>query len=206
MVGVESRQRADAVRAEELVLVEHLCQDSAELCFVQDGKKTAAFDTNLIWVVDGGAQLGAARQEPHQPLPDLGVFLEALPIKRCRRAKGQETDHGSNPKPMRVAIGQTEYVIEEPVLLVPHTCVLAHVRHRRGNPEEVFGELQCHLCVVGIGHRQLHGDLQHVLTEESHPRGAVGLFQVAPGRQWRAAIEDADIVQTQKATLEHVSP
>ena len=66
----------------------------------------------------------------------------------------------------------------------------------------MFDELEDHVPVVGIGPRQLGGDFQHVLTEEGHPSGAVGLFEVAAGRQRRAAIEDADVVEAQEATLE----
>ena len=50
------------------------------------------------------------------------------------------------------------------------------------------------------------GDLQHVLAVERHPRGAVGLLERAAGRQRRAAIEDADVVEAEKAAVEDVSP
>ena len=59
-------------------------------------------------------------------------------------------------------------------------------------------------AVVGVGHRQLDGDLQHVLAEQRHPGGAVGLLEVAAGRQRRAAVEDADVVEAQEAPLEDV--
>ena len=53
-------------------------------------------------------------------------------------------------------------------------------------------------------HRQLDGDLEHVLAEERHPGRAVGLLEVAAGRQRRAAIEDADVVEPEEAALEDV--
>ena len=40
--------------------------------------------------------------------------------------------------------------------------------------------------------------------EEGHPRGAVRLLQIAAGRQRRAAVEDADVVEAEEAALEHV--
>ncbi len=49
---------------------------------------------------------------------------------------------------------------------------------------------------------QRHGELQHVLAEESHPRRAVRLLQVPARRQRRAAIEDADVVEAEEASLE----
>ena len=52
--------------------------------------------------------------------------------------------------------------------------------------------------------RQLDGDLEHVLAEERHPGRAVGLLEVAAGRQRRAAVEDADVVEAEEPALEHV--
>ena len=53
---------------------------------------------------------------------------------------------------------------------------------------------------------QLDGDAEHALGEERHPRRAVGLLEVAAGRQRRAAVEDADVVEAEEAALEHVAP
>jgi hypothetical protein len=69
----------------------------------------------------------------------------------------------------------------------------------------VLDELESQILEFGIGHRQLDGDFQHVLAEEGHPGGAVGLLQVAAGRQWSATVENADVVEAQKAALKHVA-
>ena len=69
----------------------------------------------------------------------------------------------------------------------------------------MLDELERHVRIVRIGHRQFDGDLQHVLAEQRHPGRAVGLFQVAAGRQRRAAIEHADVVQPEEAAFEDVS-
>src|SRR5262249_27259741 len=81
---------------------------------------------------------------------------------------------------------------------------VAAVYHRRGNPQVVLQELVTHPKVFGIAHCQLDGDSQHVLRKKSHPGGAVGLFQIAPSRQRGAAIEDADVVQSEEPSLEDV--
>ena len=52
--------------------------------------------------------------------------------------------------------------------------------------------------------RELDADLEHVLAEQRHPGGAVGLLEVAAGRQRRAAVEDADVVEAEEAALEDV--
>ena len=53
--------------------------------------------------------------------------------------------------------------------------------------------------------RELESDLEHVLAEQGHPGGAVGLFQIASGGQRRTAVENADIVEAEKPALEQVS-
>ena len=47
MVGVVARQRAEAVRAQELIFVEHLRQHAAELGFVQNRSEATARDAGL---------------------------------------------------------------------------------------------------------------------------------------------------------------
>ena len=108
-------------------------------------------------------------------------------------------------QPRGRAVGQPQHVVEEAVLLVPHAVPSADLVHGRGDPEEVLDELERDVLVAGIVLRQLDGDLQHVLAEERHPGGAVGLLEVAAGRQRRAAVEDADVVEAEEAAFEHVA-
>ena len=69
----------------------------------------------------------------------------------------------------------------------------------------MLDELERHVRVLGVVHRELDGDLEHVLAEQRHPGRAVGLLQVAAGRQRRAAVEHADVVEAEEAALEHVA-
>ena len=66
-------------------------------------------------------------------------------------------------------------------------------------------ELDRHVLVRRVDERDLEREVEHVLGIERHPGGAVGLLDVAAGRQRRAAIEDADVVEAQKAALEEVA-
>src|SRR6516164_1119133 len=68
----------------------------------------------------------------------------------------------------------------------------------------MFDELEAHVRIGRLAARQLDGDVEHLLTEERHPGGAVSLLQMASGRQRRAAVENADIVEPQKATIEGI--
>ena len=73
-----------------------------------------------------------------------------------------------------------------------------------GDEVEVLDELGHHVFVRGVVRGQLHGQLQHVLAEEGHPGRAVRLFEVPAGRQRRAPVEHADVVEAEEAALEHV--
>jgi hypothetical protein len=71
-------------------------------------------------------------------------------------------------------------------------------------------------------HRKCSANLRHISTyaglakassvaisnmfreKSPHPGAAVGLLQVAAGRQRRAAVEDADVVEPQKTALEGI--
>ena len=77
--------------------------------------------------------------------------------------------------------------------------------HGGGDPQEVLDELEGHVLVGGGAGRELEGDLQHVLAEQRHPRGAVGLLQEAAGRERGAPVEHADVVEAEEPALEDVA-
>ena len=65
-------------------------------------------------------------------------------------------------------------------------------------------ELQGEVLVARVDGGQFDRQLQHVLTEQSHPCRAVCLFQLSPGREGCAPVEDPDVVEAQKTPLEEV--
>ena len=67
--------------------------------------------------------------------------------------------------------------------------------------EEFAGDVLVHVIVLG----ELERDAHQVERIHRHPAGAVGLVDVAAGRQPRAAVEDADVVESQEAALEDVA-
>ena len=68
--------------------------------------------------------------------------------------------------------------------------------------DELLGQLGVHRSV----HRELSGDLQHVLAEHRHPRSAIRLLEVAARRERCGSVEDADVVEAEEAALEEVVP
>ena len=121
-------------------------------------------------------------------------------------AERQQADHRPDLQPRGRSVGQTEDVVEEAVGLVPHlVVVVADPVHRVGDPHEVLEELERVLLVVRILVGQDERDLEHVLAVERHPGRPVGLLQRAAGRQRRAPIEDADVVEAEEAAGEDVA-
>ena len=94
-------------------------------------------------------------------------------------------------------------IVVKPVLLVPQAIAIDGI-HGLGNGDVVFKKLGGHAVVGWVVDGQLHGDGEHAGAIIGHPGRAVGLFEVAAGGQGFGAVEDADIVETEKATREQV--
>ena len=102
-------------------------------------------------------------------------------------------------------VGQVEHVVEEAVLVVPEPdAVVADVviAWRCGGSAR-------RTCVAtssyaGSSQASSSAMREHVQAVHRHPARAVGLLEVAAGRQRRAAVEDADVVEAEEAALEDV--
>ena len=174
VLEVVARQRAQAVRTEELVLVEHAGEDAPQLGLVEHGEHAASVEARHAHVVDRLEQLGhrlhASTQSAHHVVAEMDAFRG----QDRRRAQRQQADHRTHLETLRGAVGQAEDVVEEAVLLVPElVVVVADAVHRGGDEREVLGELQHHLAVHRVVLGELEGDAEHALREEGHPRGAV---------------------------------
>ncbi len=65
-------------------------------------------------------------------------------------------------------------------------------------------KLENQVFVDAVVSGELHRKLQHVSTEEGHPRRAVRLLEVAAGRKRRTPIEDADVIEAEEPALEDI--
>ena len=183
-VLVIPRERSNAIVTEKLVLVEHARQHSPEFALIEDRGHPAIVHSPRDRAVNGPCQLRARIQEGLHAVAHLRVFRDELAVEDGGGAERQQPDHGADLQSCRAAVGQPQHVVEESVLFVPHAAAIcAPLGHRQGDPEVVREELVAHLGVRGVVHRQLRGDLEHVLGEEGHPRRAVGLLQISAGRQ-----------------------
>src|SRR5215471_19701917 len=73
------------------------------------------------------------------------------------------------------------------------------------NVDKMLPELAGDVLVGVILAGELEGNAEHIQAVHGHPAGAVGLLDVSTRRQWRTAIENADVVQTEKAALKDVA-
>src|SRR5271170_2878578 len=100
-----------------------------------------------------------------------------------------------------------EQVVEEAVFAIPHlVAVRADTIHCIADPEEVLEESAGHLFIHGVVLGQNKRNIEHAKAVEGHPCGAVSLIQMPTSRQLRAAIEDPDIVESEKPAGEDVAP
>ncbi len=166
MLLVELGERADAVGAQELVLVEHLREDPAKPLRVDQGQDPPLRHAQVSRArgVDGLQQFGhpaqAFQQLSHRPRNAL-----PLPLLDYRGgAQGQQPHHRAHLEPRGAAVGEPQQVVVEAVLLVPH-AVLTGTVHGRGDIDEVLDELHDHVLVGGVVGGELHRELQHVLAE-----------------------------------------
>ena len=141
------------------------------------------------------------RRRSATPAVSLGTRSRCHLSTAVVAQSGKQTHHRTNFKPSRASIGQTQDVVVEAVLFVPHS-VRADPVHRTGDQHELDRVVRRQFFVGRIVCGELEGDLEHVLTKQGDPSGPVRLFEMASGRQWRAAVEHADIVEPEKPALE----
>src|ERR1700751_318846 len=76
--------------------------------------------------------------------------------------------------------------------------------HGVSDPKRMLEESEGDLLINGVVFCQNQCDLEHVLAVEGHPRGAIRLIKVSPGRKLSASIKDSNIVQAKEASREDI--
>src|SRR5215469_8602453 len=126
-------------------------------------------------------------------------------LEHRRGAKRKQTHHRADLQPHGIAIWQTQNVVEEPILGVPHlVLLLADAIHRISDPYEMLEETIGDIFIHGVILRQSKGDIKHVLAVDGHPRRAICLVEVSPFWQSRTAIKHSNIIQAEESSGEHV--
>src|SRR4029077_18043992 len=76
--------------------------------------------------------------------------------------------------------------------------------HRRSDHEKMLKELGRDIFVNVILPRELDRNSHQVEREHSHPTSAVALLEMCAIGKLRVAIEDADVVESEKTALENI--
>ncbi|MBP1779914.1 MAG: hypothetical protein H6Q86_5925, partial [candidate division NC10 bacterium] len=194
---VNARDGPNSEGAQEFLLLQQDLQHTTEIGFIQYRSQASIFAAGLQRVMNERHQFRACLEILACGPADLGVFRRELLFENGYCAKGQQPDHRANLQAFGPPVRQAKHIVKEAVFLIPHSEFLTRPNHTRGDHEKVLDEFHRETDIGRIGHRQLHADLDHVLTEEGHPGGAIGLFQIPAGRQRRGPVEDPDIVQPQ---------
>ena len=116
-----------------------------------------------------------------------------------RNQADERADLQRNLPPVR----RLELVVIKAVLFVPQAGAAEGV-HGVGNVDEMFEELRGDVLVRRIRLGQLQGHGEHRQAIERHPRGAVGLLREAAVGQRLGSVEDADVIETEKAAGEQI--
>ena len=144
--------------------------------------------------------------EPARATGEPRQLGENLGIQHLDGKQRDQTDHRAHAQRNPLAVGQVQHVVVELVGLIPQpAAVAADVLHRVRDIEEVLEELGGDVLIDVVVHRQFQRDPQEIERVHRHPCGAVGLADMAPGRQRLRAIEHADVVQTKETALEDVA-
>ncbi len=136
-----------------------------------------------------------------------GSLLQQLRLQRLHGEERNQSDHRADLQRHDSAVGQVQLVVIELVLVVPQAEALRPTPLiAAGDVEEVLEEFGRDVLVDRIVLRQFQRDAHQVQAIHRHPARAVGLVDVAAGRQRRAAVEDADVVEAEEAALENLRP
>ena len=175
---MRARQRANAVRREELGLREHARQDAHQPLAV-DQRQQAPLplpgDVHRRAVL---GELGSILEKPPRPPPERAEAVERIGFERGHREERREPDHRAHAHREALAGGRPHDVVEEAVFLVPEPHVFARdVIGRVGDEQEVLEELVGDVLVAGALARELERDVEHVQAVHAHPARRVRLLE-----------------------------
>src|SRR5271165_5350773 len=126
-------------------------------------------------------------------------------LKDRGRTQRKKPHHGADFQALGRSVGKAQHVVKKAVFLIPHSDVIrAYIVERRRDGKEVVEKFEHHFDVGVVIFCKHHGELEHVLSKEAHPSGAVSLFEPAAHGQCAGAIERADIVESKEAALKDI--
>ena len=116
--GVRFRQRANAVRRQELLFVEYVLQHPNEA--IGRGNREQAVEAPVRQRAPGHEprEIGPIVEEPAHTIAEAGQALQHVDVDREHREEGNDAHHRANPERNR-GVADRHLVVIEAVLFVP---------------------------------------------------------------------------------------
>ena len=150
-------------------------------------------------------QFGAMIQKPVHPARKVRQFPEQRRFQHFHGKQRNQTDHGTHLQRHGFTVRQAKVVVVKLVLLVPQTeRTFLDAIDGGGDAEKMLKEFGGDVLVDAVVPGQFQRDAQQVQTIHRHPARAVGLIDESAGRQRFAAVEHADVVESQETALKNV--
>ena len=161
-------------------------------------------------VADVDCEIAAVVQKPIHAFFEAGQIGDALFVEQFHSNERQEADQRPCAEGDRWISVIENLVVVEAIVFIPEP-VAAEMIDGVHDLDEMLEELRSHVFIgrddAATGPpRQFEGHVEHGESIKGHPCGAVCLFESLAARQGGAAVEDADVVEAEKASCEEVSP
>src|SRR5207244_5277675 len=198
-------ERTDSVVAQKFFRIEHAPQQTFHPMSAGERNETQFFHARLLPTRDQRRQVGSILEIPLQSRFESRQRFDQLPLNRFNREQRHQTDERADAQRKISSARRVENVVVEFVLLVPQTdAFAAEFVHRGGNAQEMLEKFRRDIFVNVIFARELDRDSHQIQAKHSHPTGAVALLEMGAVGKLRIAIEYANVVETEKATLKNI--
>ena len=121
------RDGADAVRRQELALVEHHVQHAPQLIAVENRQQAPLAPA---WCPHAGhvlGQVGPVLDEPFETSAESVVPHQCFRLERLHGEQRNQADERSNLERGARVVGRVQHIVEESVLVVPEVVAAAAV-------------------------------------------------------------------------------
>ncbi len=177
----------NAVRAEELILVQHSLKDLGKPLLVHEGKQdSVVLATGADAVHRPLGNVATMLHEPLDALLERWEFVDQFGFEREGGVKGDESNQRSDGHLLDPGSTPRNGIIVEAVLLVPERLLILLPRPKRhgvADKDEVLKELGRNILVDAPVLGELQGNVEHVEAVKCHPARAVRLLQRTAGRE-----------------------
>ena len=145
------RKRANSVRRQEFVFVEHVAVNPLELRAIRNRKQQPRAMLGLLAHVHVVSHVRMVIEKPLHPPSESFHALQVLRLVGFDREQRDQAHDRTHLHRHHFLFTEMQHVVVKPVLLVPQSDTgAAHIVHRRRDVDEVLEEFAGHVFVSGI--------------------------------------------------------